>query len=301
MIKFGHRRPSRGNHRRPPGQGGAGRRHHHRGDEERPVRGGSASSCAASASSRCATARRGSGATPRPAWRSPSPPARRSASSPAKTSRTSELAAGPPRRNPTMSEGSPDGRPGPVSSYPVNRPDPRGRPGGEPYGRRIYARAVRPAPRFPWVHKYGRGAPLLRAHLPHHHHARAGDVQRHAASEPDGTEHHTVRPLDRRRLDAPCAAAGAASPSRFRRSPSCSATRWGHYVTCRIYGIPCTPPYFLPSPLNFGTFGAFIRIKAPIYSKRQLFDVGSPGRSPASWRSSLSCSTASRNRSRLAW
>jgi membrane-associated protease RseP (regulator of RpoE activity) len=51
----------------------------------------------------------------------------------------------------------------------------------------------------------------------------------------------------------------------------------GHYVACRIYGIPCTPPFFLPVPLNFGTFGAFIRIKAPIYSKRQLFDVGIAG------------------------
>ncbi len=51
----------------------------------------------------------------------------------------------------------------------------------------------------------------------------------------------------------------------------------GHYVACRIYRIPCTPPFFLPVPLNFGTFGAFIRIKAPIHSKRQLFDVGIAG------------------------
>ncbi|HEY4593262.1 MAG TPA: site-2 protease family protein, partial [Thermoanaerobaculia bacterium] len=51
----------------------------------------------------------------------------------------------------------------------------------------------------------------------------------------------------------------------------------GHYVACRIYRIPCTPPFFLPVPINFGTFGAFIRIKAPIYSKRQLFDVGIAG------------------------
>jgi membrane-associated protease RseP (regulator of RpoE activity) len=51
----------------------------------------------------------------------------------------------------------------------------------------------------------------------------------------------------------------------------------GHYVACRIYGIPCTPPFFLPVPVNFGTFGAFIRIKAPIHSKRQLFDVGIAG------------------------
>jgi membrane-associated protease RseP (regulator of RpoE activity) len=51
----------------------------------------------------------------------------------------------------------------------------------------------------------------------------------------------------------------------------------GHYIACRIYGIPCTPPFFLPVPLNFGTFGAFIRIKVPIQSKRQLFDVGIAG------------------------
>jgi membrane-associated protease RseP (regulator of RpoE activity) len=51
----------------------------------------------------------------------------------------------------------------------------------------------------------------------------------------------------------------------------------GHYIACRIYRIPCTPPFFLPVPVNFGTFGAFIRIKAPIHDKRQLFDVGVAG------------------------
>jgi len=55
------------------------------------------------------------------------------------------------------------------------------------------------------------------------------------------------------------------------------AHEMGHYVACRRYGIPSTPPYFLPVPFNFGTFGAFIRIKAPIQSKRQLFDVGIAG------------------------
>jgi membrane-associated protease RseP (regulator of RpoE activity) len=51
----------------------------------------------------------------------------------------------------------------------------------------------------------------------------------------------------------------------------------GHYIACRRYGLPCTLPYFLPVPFNFGTFGAFIKIKAPIRSKRQLFDVGIAG------------------------
>jgi membrane-associated protease RseP (regulator of RpoE activity) len=55
------------------------------------------------------------------------------------------------------------------------------------------------------------------------------------------------------------------------------AHEMGHYVACRRYGIPCTLPYFLPVPLNFGTFGAFIRIKAPIRSKKELFDVGIAG------------------------
>jgi hypothetical protein len=55
------------------------------------------------------------------------------------------------------------------------------------------------------------------------------------------------------------------------------AHEMGHYVACRIYGIPCTLPYFLPVPINFGTFGAFIRIKAPIRSKKELFDVGIAG------------------------
>jgi len=51
----------------------------------------------------------------------------------------------------------------------------------------------------------------------------------------------------------------------------------GHYVACRLYRIPATLPYFLPLPLTVGTFGAFIRIKAPIHGKRQLFDVGIAG------------------------
>src|SRR5205807_2791439 len=36
-------------------------------------------------------------------------------------------------------------------------------------------------------------------------------------------------------------------------------------------------PYFLPAPTFTGTLGAFIRIRAPIYSKRVLFDVGVAG------------------------
>lgn len=48
----------------------------------------------------------------------------------------------------------------------------------------------------------------------------------------------------------------------------------GHYLACRFYRLPSTPPFFLPAPFGIGTLGAFIRIKAPIRSKRELFDVG---------------------------
>lgn len=55
------------------------------------------------------------------------------------------------------------------------------------------------------------------------------------------------------------------------------AHEMGHYLTCRRYGISCSPPYFLPVPFGFGTFGAFIRIREPIRTKRELFDVGISG------------------------
>ncbi len=51
----------------------------------------------------------------------------------------------------------------------------------------------------------------------------------------------------------------------------------GHYVVCRRYRLPATPPYFLPSPILIGTFGAFIRIRGIIRTKRELFDVGVAG------------------------
>ena len=51
----------------------------------------------------------------------------------------------------------------------------------------------------------------------------------------------------------------------------------GHYFACRIYGIDVSYPYFIPAPTLFGTFGAFIRIRSPITTRRALFDVGLSG------------------------
>ena len=51
----------------------------------------------------------------------------------------------------------------------------------------------------------------------------------------------------------------------------------GHYFACRLNGIEATYPYFVPAPTLFGTFGAFIRIRSRIPTRRALFDVGLSG------------------------
>ena len=52
----------------------------------------------------------------------------------------------------------------------------------------------------------------------------------------------------------------------------------GHFLACVYYGVDATLPFFLPSPVPVtGTFGAFIRIRSPIYTKRALFDIGIAG------------------------
>jgi membrane-associated protease RseP (regulator of RpoE activity) len=51
----------------------------------------------------------------------------------------------------------------------------------------------------------------------------------------------------------------------------------GHYLACRYYGVDASLPYFMPAPLLTGTLGAFIRIREPIATKRQLFDIGIAG------------------------
>jgi membrane-associated protease RseP (regulator of RpoE activity) len=51
----------------------------------------------------------------------------------------------------------------------------------------------------------------------------------------------------------------------------------GHYLLCRYYGVRATLPFFIPAPTLIGTFGAVIRIKAPIRSRAALFDIGIAG------------------------
>jgi membrane-associated protease RseP (regulator of RpoE activity) len=54
------------------------------------------------------------------------------------------------------------------------------------------------------------------------------------------------------------------------------AHEFGHYVASVFHRVDASLPYFLPSPI-LGTFGAFIRIRSPIYSRRALFDIGIAG------------------------
>lgn len=52
----------------------------------------------------------------------------------------------------------------------------------------------------------------------------------------------------------------------------------GHFFMCRKYNVEATLPYFLPVPFPpFGTFGAVIKMKGQIPSKKALFDIGAAG------------------------
>jgi membrane-associated protease RseP (regulator of RpoE activity) len=66
------------------------------------------------------------------------------------------------------------------------------------------------------------------------------------------------------------------------------AHEMGHYVACRLHRLDATLPFFLPLPLliptnggfvpvGIGTLGALIRIRSPLMTKSELFDVGASG------------------------
>ncbi len=58
-----------------------------------------------------------------------------------------------------------------------------------------------------------------------------------------------------------------------------TAHEMGHYIACRRHGVHATLPFFIPAPPLFlaGTFGAFIKIKSPIPTRRSLLDIGLAG------------------------
>src|SRR6185312_6474503 len=51
----------------------------------------------------------------------------------------------------------------------------------------------------------------------------------------------------------------------------------GHYVFCVVRRVFATLPFFIPAPTLIGTLGAFIRIKSPLRSRADLFDIGIAG------------------------
>lgn len=50
-----------------------------------------------------------------------------------------------------------------------------------------------------------------------------------------------------------------------------------HYFTSRKHGVNATLPYFIPAPTIIGTFGAFIKMKSPIITRKALIDIGASG------------------------
>jgi membrane-associated protease RseP (regulator of RpoE activity) len=56
-----------------------------------------------------------------------------------------------------------------------------------------------------------------------------------------------------------------------------TAHELGHYILCRRRGVQATLPFFIPFPSMIGTLGAVIRIKSPIRSRKDLFDIGIAG------------------------
>lgn len=52
---------------------------------------------------------------------------------------------------------------------------------------------------------------------------------------------------------------------------------FGHYYYALKHNVNATLPYFIPAPTFIGTFGAFIKIKSPIYRKNALLQIGAAG------------------------
>ncbi len=57
------------------------------------------------------------------------------------------------------------------------------------------------------------------------------------------------------------------------------AHEFGHYFAARYHKVAVTLPYFIPLPLisPVGTLGAFIQLRSPFKTKKQLFDIGVAG------------------------
>jgi membrane-associated protease RseP (regulator of RpoE activity) len=50
-----------------------------------------------------------------------------------------------------------------------------------------------------------------------------------------------------------------------------------HYFASKKHHTKATLPYFIPAPTIIGTFGAFIKMKSPILTRKALIDIGASG------------------------
>jgi membrane-associated protease RseP (regulator of RpoE activity) len=57
------------------------------------------------------------------------------------------------------------------------------------------------------------------------------------------------------------------------------AHEFGHYIAARVHKVDASLPYFIPMPFvsPFGTFGAVIRMRSVIPTRRALLDIGAAG------------------------
>jgi membrane-associated protease RseP (regulator of RpoE activity) len=55
------------------------------------------------------------------------------------------------------------------------------------------------------------------------------------------------------------------------------AHEFGHYFVARYHKVAVTLPYFIPFPTIWGTLGAYIQLRSPTITRKQLFDVGVAG------------------------
>ncbi|MDI6714619.1 MAG: site-2 protease family protein [Thermodesulfovibrio sp.] len=51
----------------------------------------------------------------------------------------------------------------------------------------------------------------------------------------------------------------------------------GHFFASKVHRTKATLPYFIPAPSIIGTFGAFIKMKSPIFTRKALIDIGATG------------------------
>ena len=50
-----------------------------------------------------------------------------------------------------------------------------------------------------------------------------------------------------------------------------------HYIASKKHNVKATLPYFIPAPTLIGTFGAFIKMKSPVTTRKALLDIGVSG------------------------